>query len=314
VTTRGGLDTGPVVEPLLDGLLLDAVPSLSGDGAGPGDVALAVAAHREHRRAWYGDLLGPLRVPASAVEAFIYALRPGDDSIRIVLTAERDDRAPFDGPCAPSNHPLTQVRRARAQVLDNHRVELTGIELALADFLIGDEDGVPAPGAVRDATRRALDALDFTVPAWLTVEAVPSWVPAFDVLAEDAAESVALRLPKPAWAPEPGLTASVLHALSERDLPFAVVGGVEGLSTTANGFGLLNLLTAVRAETTGVATDEVATGLAEPSLERLASAARAVTPAEAAAVRDLLQSVSPDSVRDVVDALELEGLIAPDAA
>jgi hypothetical protein len=310
----GIVGTGPLVEPLIDRLLTDAVPAMAGRGT-TAAVWEAVTAHRGHHRAWYGDLLGPLRVPASSVAEFVAALRPGDDSVRIVLAAERDDRAPDDGPGTPSNHPLEALRRARSLLLDNHRVELVGIEVPLADFLTPpDADEVPPPDAVRQATRRALEWLDFSVTAWLRVEAVPGWVPAFDILAEDAAENVALLLPRPAWAAEPAATATVLHALSERKLPFAVVGGVDRLVTHANGFGLLNVLCAVRGEVAGAGVDEVASVLAQTSLEPLAATARRITPAEAAAVRDLLPWIHAGGVRDVVEALELAGLIAPDAA
>jgi hypothetical protein len=285
---------------LLDGLLLDVIPATG--------TAAAVQAHRDHRRAWYGDLLGPLRVPASAIEGFIYALEPGDE-LRVMLTADRDGESD-DEPGVGAN-PLELLRRARAQVLDNHRIELVGVELPLADFLVTDPDRVPAPGAFEDATRRALDWLDFSVPAWLTVEAVPSWTPAFDVLAEDAAENVGLVLPHPAWTPEPTATATVLHDLVRRELPFAIVGGVGGLASTPEAVGLLNVLTAVRGLMTGEPVEAIATLLAERDAGPLVAAVSRLTPAEAKTVRDFLPTVSAPVVATVT-ALEKAGLIIPE--
>src|SRR5690242_2289890 len=150
----GPFGTGLVVEPLLDDLLSDfvpAVPTVAGAAseAGAGAVAQAVAVHRDHHAAWYGDLIGPLRVPASATTAVLAALRPGDHALPIVLT-----------PDPAADDLLGRLRTARSLLLDNHRVELVGIELPFA-----------AADSAADAARRALDALDFTVPAWFMVKA-----------------------------------------------------------------------------------------------------------------------------------------------
>src|SRR5689334_3999655 len=69
--------TGPVVEPLLDGLLADVVQD---------DPERSLSAHRDHRRAWYGDLVGPLWVPVSATEQVIYALHTSDAGLPVVLS------------------------------------------------------------------------------------------------------------------------------------------------------------------------------------------------------------------------------------
>jgi hypothetical protein len=290
--------TGPVVEPLLDDLLSDLVPAVPVAvpgmplGAGVAPVARALAEHRDHHRAWYGDLIGPLRVPASATEALLGALLPGDHALPIVLT-----------PDPASDNLLANLRTARALLLDNHRVELVGIELPFA-----------AADSAADAARLALDALDFTVPAWFMVKAEPGWEPAFDVLAQDGAESVALYLPRPSSAAVFDGVAAVLRALIDRELPYAVTDGISGLVSTPNGHGLLNLLCATRAALNGAEADELAAVLAEPSPDPLASAARRMSEADAAIVRAFLPTVSGPSIRELVDELVVEGLIAPDAA
>jgi len=289
--------TGPVVDPLLDDLLSDfvpAVPTISGAASetGAAAVALALAEHRDHHEAWYGDLIGPLRVPASATVALLGALRPGDHALPIVLT-----------PDPASDDLLARLRAARALLLDNHRVELVGVELPFA-----------AADSAADAARRALDALDFTVPAWFMVKAEPGWEPAFDVLAQDGAESVALYLPKPVSREIFAGVAAVLRALIDRELPYAVTDGLSGLVTSLEGHGLLNLLCATRAALNGAETADLTGILAETAIAPLASAARRMSEADAAIVRAFLPTVSGPSIRDLVEELEAERLIEPDAA
>ncbi|MBT0769292.1 hypothetical protein KIH74_10195 [Kineosporia sp. J2-2] len=276
--------TGPVVEPLLDGLLADIV-------TGSAEEALTV--HRDHRRAWYGDLVGALRVPVPATEQVIYALHTSDAGLPVLLVAS-------PSPDGDDMAMLENLRRARFQLLDNHRVELTGVELPFA--------GADA-GPVAERARIMLDSLDFTVPAWFVVPGEPGWEPAFDVLAADGAESVALHL---TGSPEVG--AGSMRALIDRDLPYAVTAGVSGLVTDADGYGLLNVLCATRAALNGAEAPEMAAILAETDVEPLAAAVRRMSEADAATARAFLPSVVPPSIREIVTALEAEGLIEPDAA
>jgi hypothetical protein len=289
--------TGPVVDPLLDDLLSDLVPAVPADSGSASDVAAgavaqAVAEHREHHAAWYGDLIGPLRVPVSATTAVLEALRPGDHALPILLT-----------PDPASDDLLGRLRAARSLLLDNHRVELVGVELPFV-----------AAGSAADAARRALDMLDFTVPAWFMVKAEPGWEPAFDVLAQDGAESVALYLPSPDDPAAFAGIATVLRALIDRELPYAVTAGIAGLVTTEQGHGLLNLLCATRAALNGAEKSLLADILAERTIAPLASAARRMSEADAAIVRAFLPMISAPSIRDLVEALEAEQLIEPDAA
>ena len=283
--------TGPVVEPLLDDLLCDTAPGVP--VGWPGDpVAQALREHRDHHLAWYGDLIGPLRVPASGTEALLAALQPGDHALPVVLI-----------PDTGSDDLLGGLRRARSLLLDNHRVELVGVELPFA-----------AADSAADAARYALDALDFTVPAWFMVAAVPGWEPAFDVLAQDGAESISLQLPRPISLDVFTGVAGVLRALIDRELPYSVTDGIAGLVSTREGHGLLNLLCATRAALNGAETDELAAILAEPSPDPLASAARRMSEADAAIVRAFLPTAGCPSIRDLIGELAAEGLIEPDAA
>lgn len=279
--------TGPVVEPLLDGLLADTVG---------GDAAKSLAAHRDHRRAWYGDLVGPLWVPVPATEAVIYALHTSDSNLPVVLVAlDGDDDLQM----------LEDLRRARFQLLDNYRVELTAVELPFAG---------PQAGSVAERARVMLDSLDFTAPAWFRVPAEPGWEPAFDVLAEDGAENVSLHLPAVSAASAAAGAAEAMRVLIDRDLPYSITSGVTGLVTDADGFGLLNVLCATRAALNGAEAGEMAVILAETDVQPLAAAVRRMSEADAATARAFLPVVVPPSIRELITALEAEGLIAPDAA
>ena len=77
---------------------------------------------------------------------------------------------------------------------------------------------------------------------------------------------------------------------------------------------LLNLLCATRAALNGAETADLAIILAEPEIAPLASAARRMSEADAAIVRAFLPTISGPSIRDMVESLEAEGLIEPDAA
>jgi hypothetical protein len=198
---------------------------------------------------------------------------------------------------------LGRLRAARALLLDNHRVELVGVELPFA-----------AADSAAEAARLALDALDFTVPAWFMVKAEPGWEAAFDVLAQDGAESVALYLPPPSGPEVFAGVATVLRALIDRELAYAITDGIDALVTTPAGHGLLNLLGATRAALNGAETAELAAILAETQIDPLASAMRRMSEADAATVRAFLPTVSGPSIRALVEELEVEGLIEPDAA
>ncbi len=74
---RGMADTIPAV---LQDLIDDAAVFPPGNAA----LEAAVPAHREHRRAWYAPMVGPLLVPASRLAA----LRPGREELRIGVVVD----------------------------------------------------------------------------------------------------------------------------------------------------------------------------------------------------------------------------------
>jgi len=292
---------GPVVVTLVDGLLADPVPVPPPGSAGHepdgGTVAIerphvadALATHRDHRASWYGDLLGPLRVPTSAVADVAAGLVARDHGMPVTLV-----------PSPGSPDPLAELHAARALLIDDDRVQVTGVELPL-----------PRAAEPALAARAALAALNVSVPAWFVVPPDTAWLPALDVLAEDGAESVALHL----GAPGDGWTgaAAVLRRAVDLDVAVAVTAGALPVVTDDTGCGLLNLLGAVRAALNGADVAEVAAVLAATTPAPLAAAARRMSDADAAVVRAFLPVVTCPSIRSVVEDLESLGLIAPDAA
>lgn len=253
--------TGPVVAPLVEGLLVTPATA---------------SGSREQRAAWYAELLGPLLVPASAVAALQAELAPGDVGVRVVLDAE-------PGPGDPAG--LLTLREARNLLLDDDRVELTGVH-------------VPLPAGV--AAADLLAELDFSVPAWVEVAPDAGWPQALEALAADGAEHLALRLTDGGAA----AVAPVLRAAVDRDLSLRVTGA---LATPA----VLAALCAVRAALNGAEAPEIGGILAERTTAPLAAALRRMSDADAAVARVFLDAVVvPDAAATVAD-LEALGLVAP---
>lgn len=286
---------GQVVDTLVDRLLADVVPPGT-----PRAAAGALVAHRHHLSAWYGDLIGPLRVPTSAVPGLMEALQPRDHALRVTLVVDPTGPASDAGSEVAPSWAATQVAAARAVMLDDDRIEIAGVELPLP---------VSLPPAT--AARAALSALDLSVPAWFVVPAVPEWLEALDVLAVDGAENVALHLPPGTDLVQAG---HVLRHVVDRQLACAVTAGEVRPVSGEDGLGLVNALCAVRAALNGAEAEQVAGILAEQRPEPLLSAARRMSDADAAVVRAFLPTMTCPAVRPLVEDLELMGLIAPDAA
>jgi hypothetical protein len=150
---------------LVVGLLDDASVFPPGNAA----VASALAAHREHRRAPHGIVVGPFLVPVSRMSELLDALDADHaaDPIDLVLVADTG---------------LVEAAEARAILLDDDRVELVGLEVAL-----------PPEGPLGASAELTLDSLDFALPAAIEIPRVPGWRDALVVIAEDGAERAKFR-------------------------------------------------------------------------------------------------------------------------
>jgi hypothetical protein len=274
--------SGPAEPACFDGVLADL--------AGP-------AGHVQHRLEAHADVVGPLVVAASRLEAFRAELPVGVHALRVLLVADAAD--PRDG--------LATVREARNGLFDDDRVEVVGIQLALP---AGADPGRAAAGL--------LAALDFSAPAWVEVPLTAGWEHALEVLAEDGSESVAVRA---------AVTAAELAAFVRRavDLDLAVrvsdggrggdghdvAGAVRGPhpGSGATTHGLLNLLCAVRAALNGAETAQVEAVVTCTEHPPLAAAVRRMSAADAAVSRAFLTGVDTADVAGVVQDLLALGLL-----
>jgi hypothetical protein len=272
---------GPVVLTLVEGLLADAA-ALDGE-----PIAAALTGHRAHRAAWYGDLVGPLLVPAAEAAALAAGLGDGDLGLRVALAS------------VGAADPVGTLRQARA-ALEGSPAELVGMYLPLPD----------GPGEA--AARSALEALESTVPVWLEIPNRPGWQGALDALATDGAECATLRLDGPHGFSGDADLAAVLRLAIDRDVTFAI--GARDLTVVRDtGPGLLNLLCAVRAALNGAEEEELIPVLAEPDPAPLCAALRRMSDADAAVARAFLAAVTA-RVGGTVRDLEALGLVEPDAA
>ncbi|MFN8078986.1 MAG: hypothetical protein U0Q19_05420 [Kineosporiaceae bacterium] len=265
--------TGPVVAELVEQLF---------DDAGP------LPAHRDHRAAWYGELVGCLLVEAAQAESTAAELISRDHALPILL-AGRDRQ---------------QVRAARDLLAEDDRVELVGVRLPL-----------PEVGAL--AAAHLLAALDFTAPAWIELTPAPGWAEVMTVLAGDGAESLTLLLDGAA----PIEAARLLRAVIDQDLAFRL-GGVDlpvitpDAATAPGGrarYGVLNVLCAVRAALNGAEPPALAAILAEPDAAPLTSALRRMSEADAAVARGFCVAVQVDDVAAMVAQWVQRGLLTPEA-
>jgi hypothetical protein len=273
---------------------LAGLPGASGDDAGEGPVVPALlegvllaegtlASARDAARAWYADLVGPLLVRAQATEGIQEQLAPGDLGLRIVLVAEA-------GPGDPAG--LLGLREARNRLLDDDRLELTGVHVA-----------APAADAVGDL----LAELDLTVPAWVEVTPSVGWERALEALAADGAEHLAVRLVQDEDGAAP--VAALLRRAVDLDLSLRVTGAGGGAASTLQ---LLAALCAVRAALNGADVPEIAAVLAERRVEPLTSALRRMSDADAAVARVFLDAVVVPDAEQAARDLAALGLVEPE--
>jgi hypothetical protein len=252
------------------------VDGLVDELAGADDVVGSVHAHRARRRGAHAAAVGPLVVPVSRLEGVLDALDadPRSEPLDLVLVADSG---------------LVEAAEARAVLLDDDRVALLGLHVAL-----------PLDGHPADSARLVLDTLDFALPAWVAVPLVPGWEGALDVLGEDGAERALLLT-----GHDPGdrALAEFVVGCARRGLAFSVAGGTWTASR------VIALLAAAAA-----ALDARDTGHVLSLIEDADDAQRlaVLADADAIAVRRLLVSVGTDHVVPALEGLESLGLLEPD--
>lgn len=261
----------------------------------PGSASVddALVAHRRHRTSWYADLVGPLLARASAVRELAAALDThgsAADPVEVVLVADAG---------------LVGLAEARAALLDDDRLEVVGVEVA-----------IPAGDDLGAAARRTLDALDVAVPAAVEVPRGSGWREALDVLADDGAERAKFRTggPTPDAVPSDHQLALFVHACLERRLPFKLTAGLHHLvrrtapRTGMEEHGLLNVLAAVAAGLDGGSVEVMQEMV---SLRDEALLRAVIDTADARDLRRWFTSFGSCSIDEPRDELVAAGLLVP---
>ena len=277
-------DIRETVRGLVARLLDDAAVFPPGDA----EVDAAVAAHRTYRSAWFADLVGPLLVRASQVDALLGATDAGDD-LELGLVADSGLAGLVEG-----------VHRLLDQ---DDRVRLAQVEIALPTD--------HAPGA---AARVLVEQLALSSTAYVEVPRA-GYEEALDVLARDGAERAKYRTggAAPDAVPDEAELAAFLRACLDRRLAFKLTAGLHhALRTTVAGteqHGFLNVLAAVAVGGAGADVGDMARLLA---LREVGPVVHVLRDADVRAVRGAFVSFGCCGVTDPVDDLVALGLLSPD--
>jgi len=239
-----------------DGLVDDAAVFPPGSAA----LADAVVAHRQHRAAWYADLVGPLLLPASAL-GDLPALLAADERIEVGVIGDV---------------PIAQLYPLRDRA--DPRIRIRQVEAAVAKR---GED--PQPGLAELGGLPAhLDDADVYAEIPLT------WglLHALDSLAREraAGKRIAAKFRTGGLAaelfPSPVELAAVIGACRDRELPFKLTAGLHHAvryadpETGLTHHGFVNVLAGTAAAQAGAEVAEVAELLAATDPPPLVEAAR----------------------------------------
>ncbi len=287
---RAGLEPGRAAAYVV-ALVDDAAVFPPGNAPLPG----AVAAHRAHHAAEHGLVVGPFLAPVSRLGELLDALdaAPSSTPLDLVLVADTG---------------LVEAAEARAVLLDDDRVELLGLEIAL-----------PADGPLGESARLTLDTLDVALPAAIEVPRVPGWRDALDVLAEDGAERAKFRTggPTATHHPSEAELAELIVAATGRNLAFKLTAGLHHALRRTDpdtGFeehGFVNVLAATAAAIDGADVPRVAALLAERDAAPLLAVLAAANPG---VVRRRFTSFGSCSISDPVTDLRALGMLEEETA
>jgi hypothetical protein len=256
---------------------------------GNAPVADAVRAHRGWRRTDLGVVVGPFLAPVSRLGEVLDALDadPASEPLDLSLVADTG---------------LVELAEARAILLDDDRVQLVGLEVAL-----------PADGPLADSARLTLDTLDFALPAALEIPRLPGWADALAVIAHDGAERAKFRTggATPGAVPSAAELAEVLTTAVHVGAAFKLTAGLHRAvrRTTESGVdehGFVNVLAATAAALQGRSGAHVAALLDErdpvPLLAVLADA-------DPLAVRRRFTSFGSCSIDEPVEDMRALGML-----
>lgn len=234
---------------------------------GSAPLAEAVSGHRQHRQAWYADLVGPLLVPASALRELPPLLRAGE-------------RLPIGlvGDTGLDALPAVLDAAVTAKGPDGAALDVRQVEVAVAKR---GED--PAPGLAALLTHlRSRPSL----PGYAEIPLTWGLLAALDTVAQARAVGVQVA-PKfrtgglaAELFPTPMELAAVICACRDRELPFKLTAGLHHAvrhTDPETGFihhGFLNVLAATCAAADGAEVTDVAELVAATDPVPLAAVAR----------------------------------------
>jgi hypothetical protein len=231
----------------------------------PGNAPLpeALRGHREHRRAWYAPLVGPLLLPASEIPAAADLLR---EAAPVTIGVVGDTGlAGLPGAAAALSEAGARLAQLEVAVAKRGEDPLPGVRgvLALATELDGEEVDLYAEVPLTWGLHNALDEL-----ARARGDGVP-------VAAKFRTGGLAAEL-----FPTPVELAAVICACRDRALPFKLTAGLHHAirhNDPETGFthhGFLNVLVAALSAAEGAEVAEVAESLAGTDAVALIEAVR----------------------------------------
>lgn len=218
----------------------------------PGNAPLqdAVAASYARRDTAQAGVVGPLLVPASAVEDLRSHADP-DQMLDIALIGDTG---------------IEGLAAARDALQSDSWIDLHQVEVR-----------VPANGSPRDAVRGLLDQLSFTVTTYLELPLDQSITQTLAVLAEDGAERAKFRT-GPFAVPTAAALATAMCAAVSSGVRFKLTGGLHHALPTHDAesgqehHGFLNTLAAASLAVSGGSVDDVAAVLRSSDTEQVLSA------------------------------------------
>lgn len=278
----------------------------------PGNAPLAVAVerHREHRAAWYRDLVGPLLVPVSTLDRLPALLKP-DESLAVGLIGDTGVDAAVAALPRQAGGALPAGPGAAA---DGVGALVTQVEVPVAKR---GED--PGPGL-----DRLVGLLRECPPVRAYPEIPLSWglFEALDAVAAARADGLDIA-PKfrtgglaAELFPSPGDLAAVICACRDRELPFKLTAGLHHAlryTDAETGFvhhGFLNVLVATAAAREGAGAGAVAALLASTDPPAVIEAVRARLDQQ----RPLWIGYGTCSIDEPLTDLNRFGLLAPPEA
>jgi hypothetical protein len=232
-----------------DALFVGLVDDAAMFPPGNAPAAEAVAAHLEHRRAWYAALVGPLVVPDTALRQAQGARHMRAELVEAEVPALRQAQGALAVSVINSG--------GAGGLLGLARREVPGVRVVAVESALRDLDDL-AGNAARVAS--AAGELDESVTVFVEIPYAPGWERAVEEIeAAGLLGKIRTGSPDNSGTPAYAQLAEQLRFLVEADLPFKATAGLHRAQPTPGPdpdrpvqHGFLNVLAAVEALVEGV--------------------------------------------------------------